>query len=158
MNQKKYFFDYFFSALRSEHYSLPILIYICWSKWQNLIQSKMEVIMPEQENSWMKPVATGISIQGNLPSICQPWLTANLPSWRRWFLLAFKCRSTRRFRSGVLLSLSHLCKLHSFVFCPAEPIVSCLAETQFLRGRRASCRKAVFNQGHKRWTSRGCLW
>lgn len=66
----------FFSALRSKGYSLPILTKICWSKWQKLIQSKIEVILPKQENSWMKPVGSGISVQGNLLPVCQHWLTA----------------------------------------------------------------------------------
>lgn len=74
---KEFFLWIFFSALRSKHYSLPTLTNIRWSNRQKLIQSKIEVILPEQENSWMKPVVTGISVQGNLPSICQQWLTVN---------------------------------------------------------------------------------
>lgn len=117
------FIYFFFPALSSKDYSLPILTKIYWSKQQKLIPSKIGVILPGQKNSRMKPVGIGNSVQGSLPCWAVSVQLTGKDDWfylfssqTWWFLSVIKCRRARRFRSGTLLNLSYLCKLHFFCF------------------------------------------
>ena len=161
-----WFCFFFFLCLKIQRLFSTFLNKIYCSKWQKLIPSKIYVTLPEQENSWMKPVGTGISVQGNLSPVCQQWPTAKdncdfifFPVRGGGFYQFLNAEVQGGLCQG-LCSVYHTpANFTHSLSSPLNPLARVWPRHSFYGADvPLTERQAVFNQGHKRWTSHGCLW